>query len=397
MRVLIEPETAEGGQLVVQSGQVCRVGRRDPAELICSGDSFLSGLHFAVDCSGPECRVRDLASSNGTYRNGSRITEAVVADGDLISAGQTHFRVRLERESSSPSPLPVLDESELKATKSSVLQALRRAPGPLFALLDAARDDHILDLLLRSGEKYQSLYEGSQGRELDNWAPYLVALPADSRLLLYLLHQGWGQSWGIYLVCSEPFAELRRHFRKFLLVQAEDQQRLYFRFYDPRVLRSFLPACTPAEGASFYGPVQQYLLEGERSELLQFFPDAEALYHTPAPAGIISNDQFRAVEHGLFFSRLYKFLLDRVKPLKLRQALDDRQSVLELWEQAIAVIPTSSEYRLAIFLTYTLCRKSAGFNPAAAVREWLEDPDPVFRAKSYFEDSGVCRFSEFDL
>lgn len=270
MRVLIEPENADGGQVVVETGQVCRVGRRAPAELICSNDSFLSGVHFAVDCNNAECRVRDLASRNGTYQNGARITEAILGDGDLIFAGQTHFRVRIEAEEAPPSLLPALGESDLNEAQKHVLEVLRNAPEPVFALLDAARDDHVLDLLRRSNERYQSLYEGRPGKELDQWAPHLAELQKDSLLLVWLLHDGWGKSWGVYLTCSKPFAEIRRHFRQFLLVRTEDKQELYFRFYDPRVLRSFLPACARDEAASFWGPVSRYLLEGERSELLQF-------------------------------------------------------------------------------------------------------------------------------
>src|SRR5439155_11949496 len=44
------------------------------------------------------CRISDLGSRNGTFLNGSRIQEAVLFDGDLISAGQTRFRVHIRSE-----------------------------------------------------------------------------------------------------------------------------------------------------------------------------------------------------------------------------------------------------------------------------------------------------------
>ena len=54
-----------------------------------------------------------------------------------------------------------------------------------------------------------------------------------------------------------------KHFRKFLIVQAEDGMELYFRFYDPRVLRIFLPTCTRNQLIEFFGPVQKHIMEDE--------------------------------------------------------------------------------------------------------------------------------------
>ena len=44
-----------------------------------------------------------------------------------------------------------------------------------------------------------------------------------------------------------------------------------FRFYDPRILRAFLPACTSDELRSFFGPVQRfYSPTGGNDGLLAF-------------------------------------------------------------------------------------------------------------------------------
>src|SRR6185436_18904504 len=102
---------------------------------------------------------------------------------------------------------------------------------PLYAVLDAAREERILTLLRSSPEHAQSLYEGPQGEELEDVAPYLVALPRDSWLLERLVGEGWGEGWGIYLTCRRPFAEVRRQLRRHLMVTLkETEERLYFRF-----------------------------------------------------------------------------------------------------------------------------------------------------------------------
>jgi hypothetical protein len=141
----------------------------------------------------------------------------------------------------------------------------------LFALLDAARSPRVLELLRGSGEEHQSLYEGPKGEELADWAPYAVRLPAPSRLLETLVREGWGESWGIYFTSRKTLAEVRKHFRHFLMVKLAEGRDAYFRFYDPRVLRVYLPSCNTAEAAQFFGPVRDYLMEAKESDtLLQF-------------------------------------------------------------------------------------------------------------------------------
>ena len=45
-------------------------------------------------------------------------------------------------------------------------------------------------------------------------------------------------------------------------------ENLYFRYYDPRVLRIYLPACNKEELATIFGPVRRYVLEGEEKEMV---------------------------------------------------------------------------------------------------------------------------------
>jgi hypothetical protein len=69
----------------------------------------------------------------------------------------------------------------------------------------------------------------------------------------------------------QGLAEVRKHFRHFLMVKLADGRDAYFRFYDPRVLRAYLPSCNAAEAAQFFGPVRRYLVEATGAEpLLQF-------------------------------------------------------------------------------------------------------------------------------
>ncbi|MCV2355939.1 DUF4123 domain-containing protein [Paucibacter sp. B2R-40] len=146
----------------------------------------------------------------------------------------------------------------------------------VWAILDCARDPKIYLALLASRLEFRCLYSGKLPRELEMVAPQLVELHPGNRLTAQLLDEGWGNAWGVFLKTADP-VNLRHHLRKFLKVQDEDGRRLLFRYYDPRVLRVYLPTCTKAELAQLFGPVVSYFSESEGgSSLLQF---------SPAPAG----------------------------------------------------------------------------------------------------------------
>ena len=135
------------------------------------------------------------------------------------------------------------------------------ASGDIFALLDCARDPRIYPLIKRQMINYSCLFAGDLPQELAEAAPYLVALSPHSHLTEALLTLGWGHSWGVFLESSAILQDLRRHFRRFLEVCDEQGKRLLFRYYDPRVLRIYLPTCNEEELRFVFGPVDRFVLE----------------------------------------------------------------------------------------------------------------------------------------
>ena len=63
------------------------------------------------------------------------------------------------------------------------------------------------------------------------------------------------------------------------MVYNEDGKPLYFRFYDPRVFRVYLPTCNESELEIIFGPVSRYLVESEDvGEMAEFFcPDKKLI------------------------------------------------------------------------------------------------------------------------
>jgi hypothetical protein len=158
--------------------------------------------------------------------------------------------------------------------RAQVLQALwpERAKFRLgvWAILDCARDPQIYRALLASRLEFRCLYSGRLPPALEMVAPHLVELLPDHRLTTTLLDEGWGRAWGVFLKIEDP-SNLRHHLRKFLKVRDEAGRRLLFRYYDPRVLRIYLPTCTPDELHQVFGPVAAYLMESEDGDALLEF------------------------------------------------------------------------------------------------------------------------------
>jgi Domain of unknown function (DUF4123) len=139
-----------------------------------------------------------------------------------------------------------------------------------YALLDAARDERVYPALLNADCDWVCLYRGDAAARMAEVAPYLVALHPLAEFTMELLREGWGNSWGVFLNAAVSLDRLQAHFRRFVLVQLPDGRNVYFRFYDPRVLRAYLPTCNEEERRTFFGPVQRYVIESEEGEPLTF-------------------------------------------------------------------------------------------------------------------------------
>jgi hypothetical protein len=271
----------------VPSGSTIRVGRVAPAEILIPDDPLLSAVHFAVECRGEMCVVKDQGSRFGTFRRGERILNADLLDGDEILAGRSRFSVALLEDgvrtpapiaTSQPiaAPLPVPEPVAAPAVKPrypAVKDFLAGREEPLYAILDAAREPTVPARLARSGEQHQCLFECARNDELALFAPWIVRLPRWSDFLEELVADGWGNSWGVYLTCDRPLPEVRKHLRRFLEVKLPDGRQVCFRYYDPRVLRTYLPTCTPMEVTSFLGPITRYFAESaDVQHVLEFVP-----------------------------------------------------------------------------------------------------------------------------
>jgi hypothetical protein len=163
--------------------------------------------------------------------------------------------------------------------QDALKQQLFGGGGTVFAVLDGASVPELLDKLYGSlRPEFECLYRGDLEPDLAEIAPYLVRLDAGSEFTDWVLAEGWGKHWGVFAVTSADLRAMRMHLRRFVMVHDAEGKPLYFRYYDPRVLRTYLPTCNSKELEEFFGPVAKYVGESEQpGALLEFRSEAGAL------------------------------------------------------------------------------------------------------------------------
>jgi hypothetical protein len=266
---------ALGRKAVLAADGELRVGRAARAELSIADDSEMAGSHFVLRGGAEGYRLRDLGSVSGTWLDGERVEEAAVPHAAWVRAGSTELLLCHEGWAGAHAAPPE-DTPELGEHKARALEQLRARSGPLYAVMDAARDGWVLQLMRESCDEMRCLFGPAEARSLFRVAPFAVRLSAQSTLLDHLVRLGWGQCWGVYLEYDRPFTRLLEHLRRlFDSTNPASGRPAYFRFYDPRVLREHLPPCSVAERARLFGDIRCFFAEGENGALRRFDREGE--------------------------------------------------------------------------------------------------------------------------
>jgi len=95
--------TAGDQAIDVKPGQTLVVGRAVTSDVPIF-DPTISRQHAQVTARDGGLHVKDLGSSNGTFLNGSRVTECVAAPNDVVTFGKVAFYVRPVAAPAAPKP-----------------------------------------------------------------------------------------------------------------------------------------------------------------------------------------------------------------------------------------------------------------------------------------------------
>jgi hypothetical protein len=164
---------------------------------------------------------------------------------------------------------------------------------PLYAVIDACQAfDLVVKIKEQSGKEARMLFQGAATThvEVEEIAPYVCAIDSED-----VLRNDWftrfGSNAGILFVSESPMAVIHKHLRGLFISKDITGQEYFFRFYDPRVLRGFLPACNPQELLQIFGPIQSILVEDVNPQQLIIFTQQDgALFSRKlAVSDLISN------------------------------------------------------------------------------------------------------------
>src|SRR3954469_20064473 len=99
MRVILEElqDPRKGRSFMFDRHDTFFVGRSRFVHCSMPEDMALSRDHFISEVNPPQCEMRDLGSTNGTFVNNQRVDRVRLASGDVIAAGQSVFRVRVDQ------------------------------------------------------------------------------------------------------------------------------------------------------------------------------------------------------------------------------------------------------------------------------------------------------------
>jgi eukaryotic-like serine/threonine-protein kinase len=93
LRVIAGPQT--GRVFTFDQHETFMIGRSEDSQFCLPHDRFFSRHHCLLEIAPPQCFLRDLGSTNGTFVNGLKVDTAHLKNGDRIQGGETVLEVEV--------------------------------------------------------------------------------------------------------------------------------------------------------------------------------------------------------------------------------------------------------------------------------------------------------------
>ncbi|MDQ6786557.1 MAG: serine/threonine-protein kinase [Acidobacteriota bacterium] len=116
LRVVAGPQV--GRVFTFDQHETFMIGRSEDAQFCLPHDRFFSRHHCLLEIAPPQCFLRDLGSTNGTFVNGLKVETAHLKNGDRIQGGETVLEVEVTTDSSKPTSQVA---SKLKETAPAII------------------------------------------------------------------------------------------------------------------------------------------------------------------------------------------------------------------------------------------------------------------------------------
>jgi pSer/pThr/pTyr-binding forkhead associated (FHA) protein len=106
----------------------CTTVGRVEGNAVQIADVSVSSRHAEIFLRGSEIRVRDLNSTNGTFINGEKISEAVLQSGQILRFGQVELKIDDGQPLTAPAAAPVPAHGSETATPPQTMDATMIVP-----------------------------------------------------------------------------------------------------------------------------------------------------------------------------------------------------------------------------------------------------------------------------
>ena len=136
LRVIAGPQT--GRVFTFEQHETFMIGRSEDSHFCLPQDRYFSRHHCILEIAPPQCFLRDLGSTNGTFVNGIRVETCYLKSGDRIQGGETVLEVEVSTESGLT---PVLGQPQVRTSTIPSLVTVQCLNCGIPAEAEASRPD----------------------------------------------------------------------------------------------------------------------------------------------------------------------------------------------------------------------------------------------------------------
>lgn len=162
---------------------------------------------------------------------------------------------------------PVLSPDEQDALKRALKREAAAAVegAHLYAMVDATREPFLVRPMLEAMSKdVACLFKGLATEAFGDRTAWVAKINEGEWILDWLIEDGWGVRLASYIASPLPLEPLMTHLRRFTKVEGPDGRQHFFRFYDPRVMRQYLPVFDDRQHARWFAGIAACLIEDDR-------------------------------------------------------------------------------------------------------------------------------------
>lgn len=132
----------------------------------------------------------------------------------------------------------------------------------VYAIVDGSRQPMVIPAALDAySSNFRCLYSGNALAEFGDNAAWVVELKLGESTLNWLVTHGLNRRWAIFATSQLEISAFIRHLKKFTVTVGPDGRTLFFRFYDPHVLRQYLPVFDERQTQLLFSGVGDLFLE----------------------------------------------------------------------------------------------------------------------------------------